>query len=606
MRKFRYLLLGATLVTFLLMVIGNLVRINNASQGCPDWPTCYGQWFLPVSFFSQAGHAIQPMQESLLQGSLTQIQYAHRAAAGLSALLILIAACLAAIRFRAHRFIAFPLYAALILIGVEIILGRSSVLGQASGVLEVAHLGLALTILALVTFSTVSAFYTSAAPIKRLSISSRYTRLVLLVIVLTFVLMISGVVLVATGADQVCTGQVLCWDSSPLGLLQIAHRLLTGADSILVGLLFFYAWKNDYNSQPVLSLATSIGVLFVGQMLVGVLKVLRGMPLDLVWLHAAAPSALWAGLIALLVALSANQTEVTINTSLRVVNPAQRLRDFITLSKPIIVALLLVTTYAGMVVGAKHLPAASLTFWTLLSGGLAAGGASAVNQFIDRDLDRRMQRTSKRPLAAGRMTPAEGLAFGIGLCLLSFFTMAGFVNLAAALLSLAGMVYYVLLYSVILKRATVQNIVIGGGAGAIPPLVGWAAATGGLNFPSLFLFAIVFLWTPPHFWALALVRRNDYARAGIPMLPVVRGERVTRSQILIYTLELVGLTLLMPLFKLAGSFYLVSAVALGGLLIAASWRLYTQGGNKTAWMMYRYSSMYLALLFLAMVLDVFI
>ena len=241
----------------------------------------------------------------------------------------------------------------------------------------------------------------------------------------------------------------------------------------------------------------------------------------------------------------------------------QRMRDFLTLTKPIVVLLLLVTTYAGMVVGGKAWPSFSLTFWTLLGGFMAAGGSSAINQYIDRDLDKNMQRTQKRPLAAGRMTPAEGLAFGLALSVFSFYIYAGFVNLLAAFLSLAGIIYYVVLYSILLKKATVQNIVIGGGAGAIPPLVGWAAATGGLNIPALFLFAIVFMWTPPHFWALAIVRKKDYARAGVPMMPVVRGEKETRWQILIYTLELVAVTLLMPVFKFTGTIYLVSAVALG-------------------------------------------
>jgi protoheme IX farnesyltransferase len=189
------------------------------------------------------------------------------------------------------------------------------------------------------------------------------------------------------------------------------------------------------------------------------------------------------------------------------------------------------------------------------------------------------------------------------LLVVSFYIYAGFVNLLSALLALAGMIYYILLYSIFLKKATVQNIVIGGGAGAIPPLVGWAAVTGNLNVPSLFLFAIVFLWTPPHFWALALVRRNDYARGGVPMLPVVRGEKTTRAQIFIYTLELVGLTLLMPVFKIAGSAFLVAALVLGGALIYTAWRVLRTEGNKTAWKMYRYSSMYLALIFLALMID---
>jgi protoheme IX farnesyltransferase len=177
----------------------------------------------------------------------------------------------------------------------------------------------------------------------------------------------------------------------------------------------------------------------------------------------------------------------------------------------------------------------------------------------------------------------EGLAFGVILAIGSFYLMVAYVNFLAALLSLAGIIYDVLLYSIILKKTTVQNIVIGGGAGAIPPLVGWAAATGSLNVPALFLFAVVFMWTPPHFWALALVRRVDYARAGVPMMPVVRGERETRWQILIYTIELVALTLVLPLFGLGGSIYFISAAVLGGLLLYSAWNVWHTEGNKVAW-----------------------
>jgi protoheme IX farnesyltransferase len=177
------------------------------------------------------------------------------------------------------------------------------------------------------------------------------------------------------------------------------------------------------------------------------------------------------------------------------------------------------------------------------------------------------------------------------------------VNLLAALLSLAGIFYYVFFYSVWLKKATVQNIVIGGGAGAIPPMVGWAAATGELSLGAWILFAIIFMWTPPHFWALAIVRMKDYERAGVPMMPVVQGEEKTRKQILIYTVELIVVTLLLPIFNLAGTIYLVSALVLGGLLLYAAWRVFREGGNKVAWMMYRWSSMYLAFIFLALMLD---
>ncbi|PWH11880.1 MAG: protoheme IX farnesyltransferase [Anaerolineae bacterium] len=281
----------------------------------------------------------------------------------------------------------------------------------------------------------------------------------------------------------------------------------------------------------------------------------------------------------------------------------QRLKDFLILTKPVIVGLLLVTTFAGMVAGAKAWPSVSLAFWTLLGGALAAGGSGAINQYIDRDLDRNMQRTAKRPLAAGRMTPAEGLSFGLSLSIASFYIMAGFVNFLAAFLTLAGIIYYVVLYSLLLKKATVQNIVIGGGAGAIPPLVGWAAATGSLSLPAFILFLIIFMWTPPHFWALAIVRRKDYEKAGVPMLPVIRGEAETRKQVLIYTIELVAVTFLLPLIGYTGMIYLVASTFLGGLLLYYAWRVYRNEGNKVAWIMYRYSSMYLAFLFLALILD---
>ncbi|NCP88287.1 MAG: protoheme IX farnesyltransferase [Anaerolineae bacterium CG_4_9_14_3_um_filter_57_17] len=281
----------------------------------------------------------------------------------------------------------------------------------------------------------------------------------------------------------------------------------------------------------------------------------------------------------------------------------QRLKDFLTLTKPVIVLLLLVTTFAGMVAGGKAWPSLSLTFFTLLGGALAAGGSGAINQYIDRDLDKNMQRTAQRPLAVGRMTPAEGLAFGLTLCIASFYIMVAYVNLLAALLSLAGIFYYVVLYSILLKKATVQNIVIGGGAGAIPPLVGWAAATGGLGIPALILFLIVFMWTPPHFWALAIVRRKDYERAGVPMLPVIRGEAEARKQVLIYTVELVAVTFLLPIFNYTGGVYLVSALILGLILLYFAWQVYRTEGNKIAWRMYRYSSMYLMFLFFALMVD---
>jgi protoheme IX farnesyltransferase len=349
---------------------------------------------------------------------------------------------------------------------------------------------------------------------------------------------------------------------------------------------------------------TATFVLFFSQALLGA-KMVAGYPAYLVALHEASAAAMWVAMIVQIAAVGLRgrtmDEEVLESASIR--GRRGLIKDFLMLTKPIVVLLLLVTTFAGMVIGAQAWPPLELVFWTLLGGFMAAGGSGAINQYIDRYDDTKMQRTQKRPIPSGRMTPAEGLAFGVAMTLASFYIMVAFVNMLAALLSLAGIIYYVLLYSIFLKKATVHNIVIGGGAGAIPPLVGWAAATGSLNVPSLFLFAVVFMWTPPHFWALALVRRKDYARAGVPMLPVIRGEKETRWQIFLYTLELVGLTMLLPLFGLGGSIYIVGAALLGVWLLYAAWKVWHEGGNKLAWKMYRYSSMYLAFIFLVLMID---
>jgi protoheme IX farnesyltransferase len=320
----------------------------------------------------------------------------------------------------------------------------------------------------------------------------------------------------------------------------------------------------------------------------------------LIILHRLTIWAVWISLLLLVYVSGLLAQEVEHGAAL---DRKQRLKDFFALSKPLIVGLLLITTYGGLVIGAKEWPSSGLTLWTLLGGALAAGGSSALNQYIDRELDRRMQRTAKRPLADGRLTDAEGLAFGLGVSLASYYILASFVNSLAALLSLAGIIYYVIVYSLWLKKATVQNIVIGGGAGAIPPMVGYAAATGSLDWTAWLLFLIIFMWTPPHFWALAIVRKKDYERAGVPMLPVVRGEMETRRQILIYTVELVIVTLLLPLLHLAGTIYLVSALVSGAVMIYAAWRVWKEGGNKVAWRMYKWSSSYLVFIFAALVVD---
>ncbi|HUM27773.1 MAG TPA: heme o synthase, partial [Anaerolineales bacterium] len=399
------------------------------------------------------------------------------------------------------------------------------------------------------------------------SLRSSFARLTLSLFIMVFLLTIVGRIVTVTGAWAYCLGWPLCVPSEPIGYLKLAHLILVGLAMVLMFWLLRKAWREQRHQQVILPLTTVTGVLFFGQAFIGAIEVTRSYPTHLVVLHALTAVALWISLGSLVYlsgALAVDSNEV-VKFDYR-----QRAKDFFILSKPIIVLLLLVTTYSGLVAGSKAWPSASLTFWTLLGGTLAAAGSSALNQYIDRELDKNMQRTSKRPLADGRLTAAEGLSYGLALCLTSYYVMAGFVNLLAALLSLAGIFYYVFFYSVWLKKATVQNIVIGGGAGAIPPMVGWAAATGQLGLAAWILFAIVFMWTPPHFWALAIVRMKDYERAGVPMMPVVHGEEKTRRHILVYTIELIAVTLLLPIFNLAGMVYAVSAIVLGGFLLYAA------------------------------------
>jgi protoheme IX farnesyltransferase len=278
-------------------------------------------------------------------------------------------------------------------------------------------------------------------------------------------------------------------------------------------------------------------------------------------------------------------------------------RDYITLTKPRIMTLLLLTGAAGMFVGAHGVPPLSTFAVTMAGLALACGGASALNHVLDRDLDRLMRRTGHRPVAEDRVTPSRALEFGLALMAFSFVLLASLVNVLTAVLALAGGLFYVLVYTRWLKRTTPQNIVIGGAAGAVPPLVGWAAATGNLTLPALFLFLIVFFWTPPHFWALALVIKRDYEAARVPMLPVVRGDRETAKQIVWYSLVLVAVTLLPFAWHTAGVLYLAVALLLGALFLRLAWRLQRETTTARAGVLFRFSLLYLALLFVALAID---
>ncbi|MEA2310522.1 MAG: heme o synthase, partial [Solirubrobacteraceae bacterium] len=279
----------------------------------------------------------------------------------------------------------------------------------------------------------------------------------------------------------------------------------------------------------------------------------------------------------------------------------QVLADYVTLTKPRVQLLLLLTTVTTMCVAGD--PSLALILVTCLGGSLSAGGAAAVNHYYDRDIDAQMARTATRPVPAGRVRPGAALTYGIVLQVLSFLVLSLAVNVLSAVLALCGFIGYVFVYTLWLKRTTPQNIVIGGAAGAIPPLVGWAAVTGSVAPAAWYLFAIVFYWTPPHFWALSLLMKDEYARVGVPMMPVVRGEKETRRQILLYTVLLFVLTLLPVVFGFFGAIYAVAATALGTAFLALSARLYRRADRASALRTYLFSLAYLALLFGAMVAD---
>ncbi|MEA2271513.1 MAG: heme o synthase [Solirubrobacteraceae bacterium] len=280
----------------------------------------------------------------------------------------------------------------------------------------------------------------------------------------------------------------------------------------------------------------------------------------------------------------------------------QLVADYIALTKPRVQSLLLLTTVTTMYVAGD--PPLSLVAWTCLGGYLSAGGAGAVNHFWDRDIDARMGRTASRPVPSGRVAPRAALSYGLALAALSVVELTLTVNALAAALAFAGFLGYVVVYTIWLKRRTPQNIVIGGAAGAVPPRVGWAAVTGRLTPPALYLFAIVFYWTPPHFWALSLLMKDEYAKVGVPMLPVVRGEAETRRQITLYSMLLTAVTLLPAAYGFFGVIYAVAAGLLGGLFIAGAVRLSRRADRRSALRLYLFSLLYLALLFLAMVADV--
>jgi len=419
-----------------------------------------------------------------------------------------------------------------------------------------------------------------------------------------YLVLVAGTMLTDRAALTECLSLPLCAPHNDLASLAIGHRVLALIATLFLALLLYQTWR--MRPEPALRrLALAAGACIMIQNMLGIVQVLLGPATAVLFtrgLHLALGAATWG----VLVALGARSRQPP--DQLPSVEPApsqssRMLKDYISLTKPGVITLLIFTTLAGMLITPAGIPPLSIIVWTLLGGWLMPSGAHALNCYFDRDIDIRMGRTGRRPLPSNRIPAWHALVLGLVLTVLAFAILAIFVNMLTACLALAGHIYYVGIYTLWLKRSSPSNIVIGGGAGAFPPLVGWAAATGSLSLPCLFLFAIIFYWTPPHFWALAIIRKKDYANAGVPMLPVVAGDDETKWQIILYTILMILLSLMLTPVRLMGLPYLLMALILGGVFARYALRLWRAGTTAAAWGLYKFSLLYVALLFSAMMLD---
>jgi len=593
LNRFAKLAVAAAVATYLLIVVGGLVRATDSGLGCPDWPLCFGDWVPPAEL-----HA--------------WIEHSHRLVAALAVGPLVAAVGLITV-FSARRRDR-PLLAAALVAGILVILqallGGQVVIQQLRAELVTAHLAMALTVLALtIVIADRAADGPLPAPVPGLS-----SALVVATGVAVFAQMLLGSWVAGTGSGlafpdfPLMHGSV--WPSIVASgeLVQIAHRAL----AVVVAILVIWTARRLRGSAVTprtRRLAGLTVVLVLVQLALGAANVWSRLSALFVVPHLAVGAALWATIVLLYLALRRSPApEVsTVEGRRTPASPSslgETLRAYLALTKPRIIELLLVTTVPTMVLAQGGVPSIWLMAAVVLGGSLAAGGANTINMYIDRDIDDLMRRTRHRPLPRHAVAPGRALAFGIVLSVLSFVWLTVTVNLLSALLAASAIGFYVFVYTLWLKRSTPQNIVIGGAAGCVPVLVAWAAVTGTLEVPALVLFAIVFYWTPPHFWALALRYRGDYAAASVPMLPVVRGEAETARQIVVYTILLVVVSLLLFPAARMGLVYLVAAVVLGaGFVWSAVRVLRDTSDGRAAIQLFRFSISYLTLLFAAVAAD---
>lgn len=596
MNRFRNLALATAATTIVLFSVGGLVRGTGSGLGCSTWPGCEPGRLFPTGTI----HSL--------------IEFSHRVLAFAVTVLACATAVVAWLQHRRDRAILWSAFAAALLVLGQIVVGGIVVRTDLNPWWVTTHFAVALALVADVVFlAAVAAIPKARADGTR----AGFGRLALVATMVTGALLLVGTYVRASDSQLVFTDWPLM-DGRLVPALggaataMFLHRVLAAAAALLAMWLAIRARTMPGRPPDLVALSTASAVLFVAQVMVGAANVWTRLRPWAVVLHVALSVLIWATLVAL--AAVARRRGASIREAATEHEDAERdtaggrsLRRttvaYLRLTKPRIIVLLLVTTVPAMMLAQRGMPSPWLVLATLVGGAVAAGSANAINCYLDRDIDEVMRRTRRRPLPAHQVSPEGALRFGYALGAISFLFLSIAVNVLAASLALSAIAFYVFVYTLWLKRTTTQNIVIGGAAGAVPALVGWAAVTGTVGLPAWVLFAIVFVWTPPHFWALAMRYRGDYAAAGVPMLPVVRGEEETRRQIMLYSLVLFGTTLVLYPVGRMGPVYLATAVALGAVFVYRALRLWRERTSALAMGLFRFSIVYLALLFAAVGAD---
>lgn len=609
MNRYQQLAGAAVLTTLLLVTIGVVVRATDSGLACPTWPGCFEGQFLP----------------GLDAGYQVWLEWIHRTVAVVLGLLVLGLAAVAVARHRSEPAILWPSLAAVVLVGFQAWLGRETVRLGNSGESVTAHLVAAMLLFGLLVFVLVRSLFP-----RHLGRGGdqRFTALAVFGAAAVFALLVFGSNVTAENAallfpDWPLMGGTLFPPLTELTTTHVLHRWVAIVVGVIVAVVAVVAWRTQRGpagGRVLARLALAAAVLYPIQAVVGGAQVLTRLAEWTQTLHLALGATIWGAFVGL-AAGSYYRARLLASPRLpgeggggevldrdRRASLRETIQAYVALTKPRIIELLLVTTVPAMVLAARGIPRLDLVLWTLVGGSLAAGCANAINQVLERDIDERMARTRRRPLPSHRVEPANALLFAVGLGGVALVVLAWFVNLLAAFLTLLAIGVYVVVYTLLLKRTTPQNIVIGGAAGALPPVIGWAAVTGRIDLPAFVLFALVFAWTPPHFWALALRVRRDYEAAGIPMLPVVRGVPETARQIVLYALLVVAISLVLFSVGRLGPIYLIAAVGLGAVFVwraVGLWRRSASpdGSLAGAIGLYRYSISYLSLLFLALAVD---